>query len=69
MSLEQVQRPIEMLFRAPVGATPRGARGCGQRAKIGGPRTWLERVVGKAMRAMVSSLDADALALPHLGRV
>ena len=63
VSLEQVQRPIEMLFRAGGGdAMVRVAAASAQ--KIGGPRTWLERVAGQGVRAMVSSLDADALALP-----
>ena len=61
--LEQVQRSIEMLFRAGGGdALVRVAPAMGQR--IGGPRGWLQRVAGVGQRAALSTLDTETLALP-----
>jgi nitric oxide reductase NorD protein len=61
--LEQVQRAIEMLFRAAGGdALVRVAPATAQR--IGGPRNWLQRVAGSGQRAALSTLDAETLALP-----
>ncbi|MFV0680094.1 nitric oxide reductase activation protein NorD [Ottowia sp.] len=63
VSLDQVQRAIEMLFRAGGGdALVRVAPASAQ--KVGGPRTWLERIAGQGERAVVSALDGEALALP-----
>jgi len=61
--LEQVQRAIEMLFRAAGGdalvrVTPATAE------RIGGPRGWLQRLAGVGQRAALSTLDAETLALP-----
>ncbi len=63
VQLEQVQRAIEMLFRAAGGdalvrVTPATAQ------RIGGPRGWLQRVAGAGQRAALSTLDAETLALP-----
>ena len=61
--LEQVQRAIEMLFRAAGGdALVRVAPATGHR--IGGPRSFLQRVAGAGQRAALSELDAETLALP-----
>ena len=63
VTLEQVQRAIGMLFHAAGGdALVRVAPAVAQ--KIGGPRSWLQRVAGQGERAALSTLDAETLALP-----
>lgn len=63
VALEQVQRPIEMLFRAAGGdALVRVVPAAAQR--IGGQRGWLQRVAGAGQRAALCTLDAETLALP-----
>ena len=61
--LEDVQRAVQMLFRAGGGdplvrVVPATAQ------KIGGPRGWLQKVAGQGERAALSTLDAQTLALP-----
>jgi nitric oxide reductase NorD protein len=63
VQLEEVQRPVQMLFRAGGGdplvrVVPATAQ------KIGGPRGWLQKLAGQGERAAVSTLDDQALALP-----
>ncbi len=63
VSLEQVTRSVQLLFRAGGGdalvrVVPATAR------PIGGPRGWLQRLAGSGVRGTVSALDADTLALP-----
>jgi len=63
VTLDAVQRPVQLLFHAAGGApgvrvVPAAA------ARIGGPRGWLQRIAGSGLRAPVSRLDADTLALP-----
>ncbi len=63
VTLEQVTRSVQLLFRAGGGdalvrVVPATAR------RIGGPRGWLQRLAGSGVRGKVSALDADTLALP-----
>jgi nitric oxide reductase NorD protein len=63
VALDAVQQPVLLLFHAAGGApgvrvVPAAA------ARIGGPRSWLQRIAGSGLRAAVSRLDADTLALP-----
>ncbi len=63
VTLDSVQRPVGLLFRAAGGApgvrvVPAGL------ARIGGPRGWLQRLAGSGLRAAVSRLDGETLALP-----
>ncbi len=65
VALATVQRPVELLFHAAGGApgvrvVPAAA------ARIGGPRSWLQRLAGSGQRAPISQLDGDTLALPPL---
>ena len=61
--LEQVQRAVQLLFRAGGGdplvrVTPASAE------KVGGPRGWLQKLAGQGERASVGTLDEQTLALP-----
>ncbi|MFD1709383.1 VWA domain-containing protein [Ottowia sp. GY511] len=63
VTLEQVTRSVQLLFRAGGGdalvrVVPATAR------RIGGPRGWLQRLAGSGVRGTVSALDAETLALP-----
>ena len=63
--LEDVQRAVQMLFRAGGGdAIVRVVPATAQ--KIGGPRNWLQKVAGQGERAALSTLDEQTLALPPL---
>ena len=63
--LEDVQRAVQMLFRAGGGdALVRVVPATAQ--KIGGPRNWLQKVAGQGERAALSTLDEQTLALPPL---
>ncbi len=63
VTLAQVQRPVAMLFRAAGGAS--GVRVVpAAAARIAGPRGWLQRLAGSGLRAALTRLDGDALALP-----
>ena len=61
--LEQMQRAVQMLFRAGGGdALVRVVPATAQ--KIGGPRGWLQKMAGQGERAAISTLDQQTLALP-----
>ena len=61
--LEQVQRAVQMLFRAGGGdALVRVVPATAQ--KVGGPRGWLQKMAGAGERAPTPTLDAQTLALP-----
>lgn len=65
VTLASVLRPVGLLFRAAGGApgvrvVPAGL------ARIGGPRGWWQRLAGSGLRATVSRLDGETLALPPL---
>lgn len=61
--LEDVQRPLAMLFRAGGGAPAVRVAAVAERA-IGGPRGWLQRIGGSGLRAARPELQPDVLALP-----
>lgn len=63
VSLEEMQRPLAMLFRAGGGAAAVRVAPVAERA-IGGPRGWLQRVGGSGLRAARPELQPDVLALP-----
>ena len=63
VTLAAMQRPAEMLFRA-VGGAPGVRLVPAAAARIGGPRGWLQRLAGSGLRAAVSQLDGETLALP-----
>ena len=65
VTLEAMQRPVGLLFRAAGGAPAVRVVPAAQ-ARIGGPRDWLQRLAGAATRAAVTRLDGDTLALPPL---
>ena len=63
VSLEEVTRSVQLLFRAGGGdalvrVVPATAR------RIGGPRRWLQHLAGSGVRGAVSALDDETLALP-----
>ena len=63
VSLDEMQRPLALLFRAAGGAptvrlAPAAAQG------VGGPRGWLQRIAGSGTQATLGGLSADVLALP-----
>ena len=61
--LEDVTRAVELLFRAAGGdAAVRVATASAQ--KIGGRRSWVQKIAGYGERAAVTSLDGETLALP-----
>ena len=63
VSLEEVTRSVQLLFRAGGGdALVRVVPATAQR--IGGPRSWLQRLAGSGVRGTVSALDEETLALP-----
>ncbi len=61
--LEDVQRAVQMLFRAG-GGDPLVRVALATAQKIGGPRSWLQKVAGQGERAALSTLDDQTLALP-----
>ncbi|QTD46976.1 nitric oxide reductase activation protein NorD [Ottowia testudinis] len=61
--LEDVQRAVQMLFRAG-GGDPLVRVAPATAQKIGGPRNWLQKVAGQGERAALSTLDEQTLALP-----
>ena len=63
VTLDAVQRPVQLLFHA-VGGAPGVRVVPAAAARIGGPRGWLQRIAGSGLRAPVSRLDGDTLALP-----
>ncbi len=63
VSLDDMRRAIEMLFRAGGGSPLLRLREAADQAR-GGPRGWLQRVAGTGTEAALPQLDADSLALP-----
>ena len=63
VSLDEMRRPIEMLFRAGGGSPLLRLREAANQNR-GGPRGWLQRVAGAGTEAALPQLDADSLALP-----
>ncbi len=63
VALPAVERSVGLLFRAAGG--PAGVRVVpAAQARIGGPRSWLQRMAGSGLRAAVTRLDGETLALP-----
>jgi len=63
VALPAMERSVGLLFRAAGGAPGIRVVPAAQ-ARIGGPRSWLQRIAGSGMRAAVSRLDGETLALP-----
>lgn len=63
VTLTEMRRPIEMLFRAGGGSPLLRLREAADQQR-GGPRGWLQRVAGTGGEAPLPQLDADSLALP-----
>ena len=63
VSLEEVTRAVQMLFRAG-GGDPLIRVVPATEQKIGGPRGWLQKLAGQGERAALSTLDEESLALP-----
>ena len=61
--LEEVTRAVQMLFRAG-GGDPLIRVVPATEERIGGPRSWLQKVAGQGERAALSTLDEETLALP-----
>ncbi|MBN8558595.1 MAG: VWA domain-containing protein, partial [Burkholderiales bacterium] len=61
--LEQVQRAVQLLFRAG-GGDPLVRVAPASAEKVGGPRGWLQKLAGQGERASVGTLDEQTLALP-----
>jgi nitric oxide reductase NorD protein len=63
VTLAEMQRTAELLFHAAGG--PSGVRVVpATGARIGGPRSWLQRMAGSGRRAAITRLDGDTLSLP-----
>ena len=63
VALADVERSVGLLFRAAGGEAAMRVVPAAQ-ARIGGPRTWLQRLAGSGQRAALALLDRDTLALP-----
>ncbi len=63
VTLAEMRRPIELLFRAAGGSPLLGLREA-QDQRRGGPRGWLQRVAGSGFEAALPALDTNSLALP-----
>ncbi|WP_114968597.1 nitric oxide reductase activation protein NorD [Rhodoferax ferrireducens] len=61
--LKDVQKSIGVLFRA-AGGSAALRLAPASRQRIGGPRTWLQKVAGSGVRADTAQLEPDVLALP-----
>lgn len=61
--LEDMQRPLALLFRAGGGAHGVRLAPASERA-IGGPRRWLQRLAGTGERAALAGLDSEVFSLP-----
>ena len=61
--LPEVQRAIDMLFRAGGGAHAVRLASATD-ARVGGPRDWLQRIAGSATHAATGRLEPEALSLP-----
>ncbi|MEI2677722.1 MAG: VWA domain-containing protein [Burkholderiaceae bacterium] len=63
VALAAVERSVGLLFRSAGGAP--GVRVVpAAQARIGGPRSWIQRVAGSGQRAAATRLDGQTLALP-----
>lgn len=63
VALPAMERSVGLLFRAAGG--PAGVRVVpAAQARIGGPRSWLQRIAGSGLRTAVTRLDGETLALP-----
>ncbi len=63
VTLAEMRRPIELLFRA-AGGSPLMSLREAQDQRRGGPRGWLQRVAGTGFEAALPALDTNSLALP-----
>lgn len=63
VTLPEMQRALQMLFRAG-GGEPALRVAPAADARVGGPRSWLQRVAGTGTHAARARLDTDVLALP-----
>ncbi|MDE2402545.1 MAG: VWA domain-containing protein [Burkholderiales bacterium] len=61
--LDEMRRPIEMLFKAAGGSGAVRLRIASAQER-GGPRSWLQKVAGSGTHDELPQLDADSLALP-----
>jgi len=61
--LEEVQRAVQLLFRAG-GGDPLVRVAPASAEKVGGPRSWLQKLAGQGERASIGTLDEQTLALP-----
>lgn len=61
--LNEVKRPIELLFRAAGGGTTVRLREATAQER-GGARSWLQKIAGSATHDHLPMLDTDSLALP-----
>ena len=63
VALTQVERSVGLLYRA-AGGAPTVRVVPAALARIGGPRSWLQRLAGSGQRAALPQLDGETLALP-----
>lgn len=63
VSLAQMERSIGLLFRAGGGARAVRLTGAAD-SRVGGTRSWLQRVAGSGTHAPLPRLESDVLALP-----
>ncbi|MCB2015982.1 MAG: VWA domain-containing protein [Hydrogenophaga sp.] len=63
VSLDQVQRSLNLMFRAAGGAPAVRVASASER-RVGGPRDWLQRVAGTGTHAATGRLEPEALSLP-----
>ncbi len=63
VTLAEVERSVGLLYRA-AGGSPAVRVVPAAQARIGGPRTWLQRLAGSGQRAALTQLDGETLALP-----
>ena len=63
VTLTQMRRPIELLFRAGGGSPALRLAEAGA-SRHGGARGWLQKLAGSGLRAELPRLDPQALALP-----
>ena len=67
--LEQVQRAVQLLFRAG-GGDPLVRVAPASAEKVGGPRGWLQKLAGQGERASVGTLDEQTLgAKPNMSHL
>lgn len=63
VSLPEVQRSLNLMFRA-AGGAPAVRVGPASDRKVGGARDWLQRVAGTGTHAATGRLEPEALSLP-----